>query len=202
MSHDLGRALAAHLGVVFEPIVYRNPEAYLTAGLAGNWDVGSLGVDPERRAHFDFAPPHLEVDYGYLVSADARIESAEDVDRPGVRVGLVSRSASGSAIAKSLKHASIVHGRDLSELIDLVQLGDADVIAAQKTNLISIAPRLPGSHVLGGRPGAEQQALAVPKGRDGAGLEYLRAFVEHAKSQGLVDQAIERAGIRGAVVPR
>jgi polar amino acid transport system substrate-binding protein len=41
--------------------------------------------------------------------------------------------------------------------------------------------------------------MAIPKGRD-LGAAYSRKFVEDAKSEGLVKAAIERAGIRGAVV--
>jgi polar amino acid transport system substrate-binding protein len=99
------------------------------------------------------------------------------------------------------EHASVVRGRSLSVLIDLVMIGEADVIAAQKTNLYNIAPRLPGSRVLDGRPGSEEQALAIPKGRDAIGLEYLRGFVQDAKNRGLVKRAIDRVGIRGVVVP-
>ena len=201
VSHDLGREIAARLGLPFEPIMYPNPTAYLAAGQAGGWDIGSLGVAPEREALFDFAQPHLEVDYGYLVSADARLASIGEVDRAGVRVGLVARSASDLALTKDLKHASIVRGRDLSALIDLALLGEADVIAAQKTNLYDIAPRVPGFRVLEGRPGSERQALAIPKGRDATALTYVRAFVQDAKNRGLVQRAIDRVGIRGVLVP-
>lgn len=200
VSHDLGRELAARLGVPFEPIVYPNPAAYVAAGQAGEWDIGSLGVASERQALFDFAQPHLEVDYGYLVPADTRIASVSETDRPGVRVALVAGSVSDLALTKGLKQASIVRGRGLSELIDLVMVGEADVIAAQKTNLYNIAPRIPGSRVLDGRPGSEEQALAIPKGRDPLALAYVRAFVRDAKSRGLVQQAIDRAGVRGVVV--
>lgn len=202
VSHDLGRELASRLGVPFEPIVYPNPAAYVAAGQAGQWDVGSLGVATERLALFDLAQPHLEVDYGYLVPGDSRIASVSEADRPGVRVALVARSASDLALTSQLERAAIVRGRDLSALIDLVMMGDADVIAAQKTNLYNIAPRLPGSRVLEGRPGSEQQALGIPKGRDPSALAYVREFVEDAKGIGLVQQAIDRAGIRGVVVPR
>ncbi len=202
VSHDLGRELAARLGVPFEPIVYPNPAAYVAAGQAGQWDIGSLGVAPERQALFDLVQPHLEVDYGYLVPADTRIASVGEVDRPGVRVAFVDRSASDLTLTGNLKQAAIVRGRDLSALIDLVMMGEADVIAAQKTNLYNVASRIPGSRVLDGRPGSEEQALAVPKGRDPLALAYVREFVEDAKSRGLIQQAIDRAGIRGVVVRR
>ncbi len=201
VSHDLGIELAARLGVTFEPIMYPNPTAYVAAGQAGRWDIGSLGVAPEREALFDFAQPHLEVDYGYLVPADTRVASVNEVDRAGVRVALVARSASDLALTKELKHALVVRGRDLSALIDLVVLGDADVIAAQKTNLYDIAPRVPGSRVLDGRPGSEKQALAILKGRDATALAYVHAFIQDAKNRGLVQRAIDRAGIRGVLVP-
>lgn len=201
ISHDLGSALATRLRVPFEPIMYPNPTAYVIAGQAGEWDIGSLGVVQERQLLFDFAQPHLEVDYGYLVAAEAGIASMGQVDRPGVRVALVERSASDWALTKTLKHASVVRGRDLSALIDLVSMGEADVIAAQKTNLYDIAPRVPGSRVLDGRPGSEAQAFAVPKGRDATGLAYLRSFVQEAKHQGLIQRAIDRAGVRGVRVP-
>lgn len=200
VSHDLGRELAARLAVPFEPIVYPNPAAYVAAGQAGEWDIGSMGVTSERQALFDLAQPHLEVDYGYLVSAEVRIASISEVDRPGVRVGLVEGSTSASALTKQLKHASVVRGRSLSALIDLVMIGDADVLAAQKTNLYNIAPRLPGSRVLDGRLGSEEYVLAIPKGRDPLALVYVGEFVRDAKSRGLVQQAIDRAGVRGVVV--
>lgn len=201
VSHDLGSELAARLGVPFEPIMYPNPTAYLAAGQAGGWDVGSLGAAPEREALFDFARPHLEVEYGYLVPAATSIAFVSEADRPGVRVALVARSASDLALTKELKHASVVRGRDLSALIDLVMMGEAEVIAAQKTNLYDIAPRIPGSRVLDGQPGSELQALAIPKGRDSIGLLYVREFVQDAKNRGLVQRAIDRAGVRGVLVP-
>jgi polar amino acid transport system substrate-binding protein len=200
VSHDLGRELAVRLGVPFEPIVYPNPAEYLAAGQADQWDIGSLGVVPERQKNFAFAQPHIEVEYGYLVPADTRITSVGEADRPGVRVAVVEHSASDLALGRTLKQASIVRGRDLSALVDLVLLREADLIAAQKTNLYNISHRVPGSRVLDGRPGSEEQALAIPQGRDPRGLAYVREFVRDAKRQGLVQQAIDRAGIRGVIV--
>lgn len=201
VSHDLGRELAARLGVPFEPIVYPNPAAYVAAGQAGRWDIGSLGVTAERQALFDLAESHVEVEYGYLVPADTPIASVRDADRSGVRVAVVERSSSDVNLTRTLRQAAIIRGRDLSALIDLVVMGDADVIAAQKTNLYNVAPRIPGSRVLDGPAGGEEQALAIPKGRAPLALAYVREFVRDAKRQGLVRQAIERAGIRGVVVP-
>jgi polar amino acid transport system substrate-binding protein len=199
VSHNLGRELAARLNVPLKPIMYPNPTAYLEAGQTGEWDIGSQPVIPERMNFFDIAQPHLRVDYGWLVAAGTSIADVAEVDRPNVRVALVALSASESVLASNLKNASLVRGRDLSALVELLLLGEADVIGAQKTNLYNIAPRLPGSRVLEGSPGVEEQALAVPKGRDQAGLAFVRRFVEDAKRLRLVQVAIEQAGVRGVL---
>ena len=66
---------------------------------------------------------------------------------------------------------------------------------------MTVAAKLPGSHVLDGRFMVIQQALATPKGRD-AGARYLREFIEDIKASGLVAQTIEKNAIRGASVAR
>jgi polar amino acid transport system substrate-binding protein len=75
----------------------------------------------------------------------------------------------------------------------------ADVIFSIKPSLFEASSQLPGSRVLDGRAGLDPHAMAIPKGRD-LGVAYARKFIEDAKSEGLVKAAIERAGIRGAVV--
>jgi len=60
-----------------------------------------------------------------------------------------------------------------------------------------MSDELPSARVLDGRWGLEHLAIAIPKGRD-AGMGYLRAFAEQARSEGLVTRAAERAGLRGA----
>jgi polar amino acid transport system substrate-binding protein len=40
----------------------------------------------------------------------------------------------------------------------------------------------------------------MPKGRD-IGLTYARRLIDEAKSEGVVKDAVERAGLRGVIVP-
>jgi polar amino acid transport system substrate-binding protein len=123
VSHDLGRELAARMRVPFEPIVYPNPTAYVAAGEAGQWDIGSLGVTPERQALFDLAQPHLDVDYGYLVPADTRITSISEADRPGVRVAVVERSASDFTCQPKIEMSPFLQDRDVPFWVRLGVVG-------------------------------------------------------------------------------
>ena len=73
-----------------------------------------------------------------------------------------------------------------------------DAFATNKANLFEMSDKLPGFRVLDGRYSVEKVSIAIPKGRD-QGMPFLRQFVEDAKSEGLVDAAAKRAGIRGTV---
>jgi polar amino acid transport system substrate-binding protein len=53
--------------------------------------------------------------------------------------------------------------------------------------------------MLDGRFTAVQQAACTPKNGDAA-AQYLREFVEDAKSSGLVAQLVEKNGVRGVSV--
>jgi polar amino acid transport system substrate-binding protein len=75
----------------------------------------------------------------------------------------------------------------------------ADAIFSIKPSLFEASKELPGSRVLEGRPGIDPHAMVMPKGRE-LGLAYAREFIEDAKSGGLVKAAIDRVGMRGALV--
>jgi len=83
--------------------------------------------------------------------------------------------------------------------VEALKSRSADAIFSIKPSLFEASSQLPGSRVLDGRAGVDPHAMVMPKGRD-AGAAYARKFIEDAKAEGLVKAAIERAGIRGAVV--
>ena len=93
----------------------------------------------------------------------------------------------------------VVRASSLAGTLELLKSGGADAIFSIKPSLFEVSSQLPGSRVLDGRPGIDPHAMVIPRGRD-LGVAYARIFVEDAKREGLVKVAIERAGIRGAVV--
>jgi polar amino acid transport system substrate-binding protein len=102
-------------------------------------------------------------------------------------------------ISRTLKNATVVRGPSLAATVDMLASGKADAIFSIKPSLFEVSNRLPGSRVLDGRLGVDPHAMAMPKGRS-PGAAYAREFIEHAKSAGSVQAAIERVGMRGAIV--
>jgi len=199
VGFDLGKELAQRIGVPFEPILYPSIGALLDSGKSGAWDVAYIGFSPERAKEWDFAAVHLEVEFGYLVPGSSSISALADVDRPGIRVAVQERTQPDIFISRTLQNAVVVRASSNAGAVEMLKSGSADAIFSIKPNLFEMSTQLPGSRVLDGRPGIDPHAMAMPKGRD-VGAVYARQFIEDAKSAGIVEAAIERAGLRGVVV--
>ena len=74
-----------------------------------------------------------------------------------------------------------------------------EVAAGVKQQLQADARRLGGVRLLPGRFMVINQAVGMPVAR-AAAAEYVRAFVEEMKASGFVAAALDRHGIKGAIV--
>jgi polar amino acid transport system substrate-binding protein len=197
---DLGRNLAARYGLAMQPAVYPNPGAMLSGAKSGEWDVAFMGVSAERATAVDFSAPYMEVEQGYLVRAGVPIATAAEIDRSGVRVGVLGKSGADMLLSSTLKNATLVRVKSTGDLEALLKSGNADAIAATKAFLFGRIASQPGARVLDETILVEPIAMAVPEGRDPAAASAVAGFVEEAKRSGLVQSAIERAGLLGVVV--
>jgi len=198
VGYELGRELARWLEVPFEPVIRPNNGAVMEAVRLGQVDVVFTNATPARAKEIDFTQPYLEVEAGYLVAPRSALTSAADVDKTGVRVGVMDGSTSAVTLPELLTHASIVRIPSVDRVADMLARGDVDAFATNKSILFELSDTLPGSRVLAGRYGVEQLAVGIPKGRD-AGLDYVRRFIAAVMSNGLVTGAVKRAGLRGTI---
>ena len=199
VGFDLGRELARRMGVPFEPVTYPSVGALLDGGKAGAWDVAFVGFSPARAKEWDFAGLHMQMEFGYLVPGSSSISTLADVDRPGIRLAVQEKSGPDSFFSGALKNVVVVRAPSNPAAMEVVKAGRADVMGSIKPVLFELSSQLPGSRVLDGRAGVDPHAMVMPKGRD-PGAAYAREFVKDAKAQGLVQAAIDRVGMRGAVV--
>jgi polar amino acid transport system substrate-binding protein len=200
VAPDLGRQLAASAGVPFEAVTYAGIPPLINGAKAGEWDVALTGINAERAAVMDFSPPFMEVEQGYLVRAGVPITSVAELDRPGIRIGVIERAGADVVLSRDLKQAQLVRVASATDLFGLFAAGKSDVIAGTKTALYAEAAKQPGSKVLDGRLTVEPIGMGVPKGRPPGASEFVGRFVESAKADGQVKATIERAGLRGVTV--
>jgi polar amino acid transport system substrate-binding protein len=192
---DVARALGVRIGAEIVPIGHPTIPEMLTCLTAGACDMGFMGPDPTRTG-VEFSPPLLQLDYTLLVPAGSSIQRMADVDRPGVRIAAVSHHASTLTLSRILKQAQLIQAATPDPTFELLRSGQADAFASIRGVLLDYSAKLPGSRVLDDHYGANLVGMAVPKGQAGR-LAYITEFIEHAKASGLVQQAIERAGLPG-----
>jgi polar amino acid transport system substrate-binding protein len=198
VGYDLGKEMAKRLGVPFEPVVFAKNAEVLEAVKTGAVDVAFTHATAARAADMDFSAPTMAIGLGYLVPAGSAIATLEDIDRSGVRVGVTEKSSSDAALSRDLKRALVVRTATVKIGTEMLAAGKLDAYATNKATLFEMADALPGSKVLDGQWGVEQHAVAIPKGRD-PGMAFVQTFAQDAKTEGLVQAAIKRAGLRGTV---
>ena len=69
---DLGKAMAAQLGVPVEYVTHNNSGQIVDAVSKGTWDVTFLPKDPEREGRMSFGPIYEVADATYIIKAGLR----------------------------------------------------------------------------------------------------------------------------------
>jgi polar amino acid transport system substrate-binding protein len=196
---ELGRALAARIGVKFTSVEYPRPGAVIDGLRANAWDVSMLVFDPERAQQVDFSNAYLQSDLTYLVPPGSSIHSVADVDKPGIRIAVPRGDGSDLYLTRTLKHAELIRTDSHAAAVDLLRTGGADAKSSPRPVLMEESSTLPGSRVLDDGYAEIYFAALVPKGQT-ARLTYVNEFIEDAKASGLVGRIIEAIGLQGVRV--
>jgi polar amino acid transport system substrate-binding protein len=199
VAPDLGRELGRRLGVPVEFVVFDSPGKLADAGKTGTWDVAFLGNEPQRANEIAFTAAYLEIPVTYLVPAESPIQTIADVDREGVRVAVMEKSAYDLFLTRNLKHAQLQRATSIDGSYKLFVHESLDALAGLKPRLVIDAEKLPGSRVLEGQVTAVRQSAGTLHGRE-AGAKYLCEFIEDVKATGYVARLIAEYGVRGVSV--
>ena len=196
---DLGAELGRRLGAPVEFVHYAGPGQLADAAGSGAWDAGFLGAEPQRAEVIAFTEPYLEIPATYLVPAGSAIVTLAEVDRPGVRIATMAKSAYELWLSRNIRQAELVRAETIPATFDLFVDRKLEVLSGLLPRLVQDVERLPGARILEGRFTAVQQAIGTPKARTEA-ARYLRSFVEDIKRSGLVAQLIAKHAVKGVSV--
>ena len=199
----IGKFIADGLSVPFDFVRYPNPEAYEQSFRKGEWDIA---IGPRVLAPADMADLSRDVwliDLLYLAAANQVFAGPDEVDRSGVKVGTIQNSPSDRFLTRTLKSAELVRlplsPNFPADAIDLLRSGNADVFGADAGLIDLIASGYPEAKLIAGAFHTVRVALALPKGRSSAAQAKLDEIVKEAKRSGIIQKAIEQAGLRSGV---
>jgi polar amino acid transport system substrate-binding protein len=198
LTIDLGAELAKQLGVPMELIFFQRQAEVVMASKAGAIDFLITNASPARALDVDFMPTLISLEVGYLVPAGSPIVLMSHVDMPEIKIGVTKGSTSEAKLPQLLTSAQVVPVANVQDGAAKLASGELQVFATSKPILFEMSDVLRGSLVLEGRWSEERVAIGIPKGR-GIAHAALIAFVGDIQRSGLLAQAINRAGLRGAI---
>lgn len=196
VAYDLGHALAARLGVPVKVVEFPRVADIVDALQRQEVDFTFTNASAARVRVVDFTAPLIRLELGVLVGPTSTVASFNQVDRPGLRVGVTQGSSSQAALRQRFRHAQVVPVVSLAAARQGLLSGELDVFATNKGILFELQQQLPGFRVLDDRWGLEQLAIAIPQGRT-AGLGFVQQWVSQELPANTVPDMASRAGLQG-----
>ena len=196
---DLAGAIAQRAGVPMVIVEYATEPERDAVARTGAWDVGSSANTPEQAAALGRASsiPYLDFDSTLAVGPNSTIRSIADMDRPGVRIGVLNGIAPEQALSALVKQAEVVRVASSQEVAALLATGQVDAVAGNRTVLVGYAAQVPGARVLPDRYAVQQQRVTLPPGRSAATLALVTDVTRQSLASGLIAESIGRAGAVG-----
>ena len=196
---DLGKEMAAQLGVPVEFVAYQNSGKIVDAVSTGAWDVSFLPKDPEREARMSFGPIYEVADATYIVKAGSLATNFRTLDQPGVKVAAVNNTTTMRGAIAHLKNAKVTGYQSYDEIFGLLKNGEVDAFALSRDQLNAMAKKIPGTRVLDETFKQTVTAVAVPLNHPLA-LAFATKFMTEATSNGTLRKAYDSNGLKDTPV--
>ncbi len=193
---DLGKDMAAQLGVPVEYVPYTNSGNITNAASSGAWDVTFLPQDAERETKMLFGPIYEVADATYIVKAGSPIKDFATLDQPGVKVAAVNGTTTMRGAQAHLKNAKVTGYQTYDEIEKLLKGGEIDAFALSRDQLTEMAKKIPGTKVLDETFKKTVTAVAVPLNHPQS-LAFARKFMADAIANGTMRKAYDNNGLKG-----
>jgi polar amino acid transport system substrate-binding protein len=196
---DLLHNFADALKLPLELQIYDNSGRVTDAVASGACDVAFMPRDATREGKVDFGPAYYLISSTYLVPAGSKIQTIDEVNRPGVRIIGISNTTTVRSARRTAPLATAEEVSSVELMTEMAASGKGDAFALSHDSFAGLLPKLPGARVLAGHFQQTGISVAVPKGR-GAALKIASALMEEAKKSGAVRHALDVAGFKDAEV--
>lgn len=196
---NLGREMAAQLGVPVEYVPYPNSGQITDAASSGAWDVTFLPQDPEREKRMSFGPIYEVADATYIIKAGSPITNFATLDQPGIKVAAVNNTTTMRGAQAHLKNAKVTGYQTFDEIFNLLKNGEVDAFALSRDQLNKLATKIPGTKVLDETFKKTVTAVAVPLNHPQS-LAFVTRFMTDARTNGILRKAYDNNGLKDAPI--
>ncbi|MCW2830519.1 MAG: Polar amino acid transport system substrate-binding protein [Aeromicrobium sp.] len=194
---EIARDLARWLGVPLHLECVDAARKSYAAITEGRVDVCFLANEPAREEGVAFSAPYVTIEGVYVTRADAPLESSDDVDRTGHRIGVRAGSAYDLFLTRTLENAELVRA---DEATDVFEARGLDVAAGVRQPMQDYVAAT-GCRILEPPFMEINQAVGVPRGVAPEAWSAVTTRVEHLKASGFVADELKRSGVEASVAP-
>ena len=192
---DLGKEMAAQLGIPVEYVAHQNSGQIVDAVSKGTWDVSFMPKDPEREAKMSFGPAYEVADATYIVKPGSSVTNFQMLDQPGVKVAAVNNTTTMRGAIAQLRNAKVTGYQTYDEIFALLKNGEVDAFALSRDQLKAMAKKIPGTRVLDETFKQTVTAVAVPPNHPLA-LAFVTKFMTEVTSNGTLRKAYDNNGLK------
>ena len=196
---DLGREMAAQLGVPVEYVAHNNSGQIVDAVSKGSWDVTFLPKDPEREGRMSFGPLYEVADATYIVKPGSAITNFATLDQPGIKVAAVNNTTTMRGAMAHLKNAEVTGYQTYDEISGLLKAGAIDAFALSRDQLNAMAKKIPGTRVLDETFKQTVTSVAVPPNHPQS-LAFAVKFLTEAITNGTLRKAYDNNGLKDSPI--
>jgi polar amino acid transport system substrate-binding protein len=196
---DLGKDMAAQIGIPVEYVVYQNSGQITDAAGKGSWDVTWLPKDPERETRMMFGPIYEVADATYIVRAGSSVTNFATLDQPGIKVAAVNATTTMRGAVAHLKNAKVTGYQTYDEIFGLLKSGEVDAFALSRDQLNKMALKIPGTKVLDETFKKTVTAVAVPLAHQQS-LAFVTKFMTEAVTNGTLRRAYDNNGLKNTPI--
>jgi polar amino acid transport system substrate-binding protein len=195
---DIGREIAARLGVQAEFLCFGAARESFEATVTGQADICFLAIEPAREAQLAFTAPYVLIEGVYAVPSRSPLSTPADVDSPGIRIGVKRGSAYDLFLTRTLAHATVVRG---TEGTDAFVTGNLEAAAGVREPVTEFVAAHPEYRLIDERFMEIGQAVGAAKTRRQETRQFLHGLVEELKASGFVADSLRRSGQSAPVAP-
>ncbi|PKH40895.1 polar amino acid transport system substrate-binding protein [Nocardioides alpinus] len=193
----IAREVADWLGVPLHLECVDAARDSYAAIVEGRADLCFLANEPAREEGVAFTAPYVLIEGVYVTDADSPLQSSDEVDRDGTRIGVRAGSAYDLFLSRSLQHAEIVRADEATDVFEEQRLEVAAGVRQPMEDYVAAT----GRRIL--EPAFMQisQAVGLPRHVDADAVSAVAAKLEELKASGFVRDELARSGVEATVAP-
>lgn len=194
---DIAREIGRRLEVPVELVCFDAARKSFEAMATGQADICFLAVDPARATEVSFTAPYVVIEGVFAVPRDSALTTVDEVDSPGVRIGVKQGSAYDLYLTRELRNATVVRG---NEGVDVFLAEGLEAAAGIRQPIGRFVAANPDVRLIDQRFMEIRQAVGTTKNRRPETVAFLHDLVEDLKANGFVADSLLRSGQPDAAV--